>query len=423
MRPIHPKRILLASMVGTAVEFYDFYIYATAVVLVFNAQFFPGGANGRGLLYALATFSIAFYARFIGAIAFGHFGDRLGRKSTLVASLLIMGGSTMCIGLLPTYASIGFWAPLMLCILRFGQGFGLGGEWGGAALLAVENAPYGWRGRYGTAPQQGSPIGFLLANGLVLAITALITPTGFAAWGWRIPFLASAVMVIIGLWIRLKIVETAEFAQAMNTEGALHVPLFAVVRHALAPLLMGILACISCFAVFYIMTVFSLGWGTKVLHYSFPQFLGLQLLAIPCMAVGVHLSGWLADKHFSAAKILMLGTLLTMITGLLLPFMLVVNNMLLVLLWQALAAFSMGIAYGPLASFLPDLFLVRMRYTGVSMAFNAAAILGGGFTPLLTTYLAQQYGIASVGFYLLGASLLSLWGIVRSAQLADKAAA
>src|ERR1700710_429547 len=209
------RRILAASLVGTAVEFYDFYVYATAASLVFGPLFFSAASASTQLLAAYASFGIAFVARPVGALVFGHFGDRIGRKSTLVVSLLLMGGSTVLIGLLPTYASVGWVSPLLLCILRFGQGFGLGGEWGGAALLAVENAPPGYRARYGMAPQLGAPVGFIAANGLFLVLGMLLTPAQFVSWGWRVPFLASAILVAVGLLVRLKITETPAFKAAL----------------------------------------------------------------------------------------------------------------------------------------------------------------------------------------------------------------
>ncbi|MEY4237827.1 MAG: hypothetical protein RL339_428, partial [Pseudomonadota bacterium] len=218
--PLHPlrqhARILTASLVGTAVEFYDFYIYATAAALVFGPLFFPSSDPATQVMLSFMSFGIAFFARPVGAIAFGHFGDRIGRKSTLVASLMLMGGSTLLIAFLPTYAMVGWVAPALLCVLRFGQGFGLGGEWGGAALLAVENAPPGWTARFGAAPQLGAPLGFLAANGLFLLLGLWLTDAEFNAWGWRLPFLFSAVLVIIGLWVRLRIGETPAFQEALD---------------------------------------------------------------------------------------------------------------------------------------------------------------------------------------------------------------
>ena len=274
------RRVLTASLVGTAVEFYDFYIYATAAALVFPSLFFPKSSDSAQLLQSYATFAVAFFARPVGAAVFGHFGDRIGRKSTLVASLMMMGVSTLLIAFLPTYAMVGWTAPFLLCVLRFGQGFGLGGEWGGAALLAVENAPPGWRARFGMFPQLGAPVGFIAANGLFLILGVLLSPEDFQAWGWRLPFLASAILVGLGLWVRLSLSETPAFQKVLAEAEPSHVPLAEVVRRHGGALVGGTFAAIACFAVFYISTAFALGYGVKTLGYSRETFLGVQLGAI-----------------------------------------------------------------------------------------------------------------------------------------------
>ncbi len=282
-------RILTASLVGTAVEFYDFYIYGTAAALVFGPLFFPESSDSAQLMYSFMTFGLAFFARPVGAIVFGHYGDRIGRKSTLVASLMLMGASTLLIAFLPTYAMVGWVAPLLLCILRFGQGFGLGGEWGGAALLAVENAPPGWRSRFGMFPQLGAPVGFIAANGLFLLLGLGLSDADFIAWGWRIPFLLSAVLVALGLWVRLKIGETPDFAEAMEKDAPVAVPLGELFRHHLVPTLAGTFAVVACFAIFYLATSFALAHGTQMLGYPKEQFLLTQLGAILFMAIGIIL--------------------------------------------------------------------------------------------------------------------------------------
>ncbi|WP_267414786.1 MFS transporter, partial [Sphingomonas sp. GC_Shp_4] len=287
MHPPAARRILLASLVGTAVEFYDFYIYATAASLVFGELFFPKGAAGTQQLAAFATLAVAFFARPIGSVVFGHFGDRIGRKSTLVASLLTMGLSTTLVAVLPTYASAGWAAPVALCLLRFGQGFGLGGEWGGAALLAVENAPPGWRARYGMAPQLGAPVGFIAANGLFLLLGLWLTPDQFRDWGWRIPFAISALLVLLGLWIRLKLVETAEFAASLAEAPPPAVPIAEVLRRHAGVTIAGTIGAVACFATYYIATAFVLGYGTKTLGYPMQALLGVQLGAILFMALGI----------------------------------------------------------------------------------------------------------------------------------------
>jgi MFS family permease len=289
------RRVLTASLVGTAVEFYDFYIYATAASLVFGQLFFPSKSASLQQMASFASLGVAFLARPLGAVAFGHFGDRVGRKSTLVASLMLMGGSTLAIAFLPTYAMAGWLAPTLLCLLRFGQGFGLGGEWGGAALLAVENAPPGWRARFGMFPQLGAPVGFIAANGLFLLLGLILTPEQFLAWGWRLPFLGSAALVGVGLWVRLKLTETPAFAAAIAHEAPPAVPLGELLRDHWKATLCGTLAAICCFAVYYLMTAFALGYGVTTLGYSRTAMLSVQLGAILLMAVGIVAAGYWSD--------------------------------------------------------------------------------------------------------------------------------
>ena len=289
------RRILTASLVGTAVEFYDFYIYGTAAALVFGPLFFPSESPSAQLMLSFMSFGLAFFARPVGAIVFGHYGDRIGRKSTLVASLMLMGVSTLLIAFLPTYAMVGWVAPLLLCLLRFGQGFGLGGEWGGAALLAVENAPPGWRSRFGMFPQLGAPVGFVAANGLFLLLGLGLSDSDFADWGWRIPFLLSAVLVGLGLWVRLKIGETPAFADALAQEVPVAVPIGELFRHHLVVTLAGTFAVVACFAIFYLATSFALAHGTTALGYPKEQFLLIQLGAILFMAVGIIFAGYASD--------------------------------------------------------------------------------------------------------------------------------
>ena len=401
------SRILIASLVGTAVEFYDFYIYATAASLVFGPLFFPASSPSAQLLAAYASLALAFFARPLGASVFGHFGDRLGRKSTLVASLLLMGGSTTAIAFLPTYQTIGWIAPLLLCILRFGQGFGLGGEWGGAALLAVENAPPGWRGRFGMFPQLGAPVGFIAANGLFLILGVALTPDQFRDWGWRLPFLASALLVGLGLWVRLTLTETPAFAAALAEAPPPRVPLAALFRDHLRETIAGTFGVVACFAIFYLATAFALGYGTTRLGYSREAFLGVQLGAILFMAGGILVSGWLSDR-FDPRRVLIGGCLGAIVAGALLAPLLGSGSLLLVFLFLALAMLLMGFVYGPLGAWLPGLFPARVRYTGASMAFNVGGILGGALTPIVAEALVGWGGLRLVGLYLSGAALVSL---------------
>jgi len=405
------RRILFASLVGTSVEFYDFYIYATAAALVFGPLFFPAQEPWLQQLGAYASFSVAFFARPLGGLVFGHFGDRLGRKSTLVASLMLMGASTVLIAFLPTYAMIGWVAPLLLCVMRFGQGFGLGGEWGGASLLAVENAPPGWANRYGSFPPMGAPVGFLFANGFFLILGALMSEDQFRDWGWRLPFLASAVLVALGLWVRLRITETPEFVEAGEKAPPPAVPIGELLRDHALPTIAGTMGTIACFALFYISTLFVIGYGTKGLHYDRETFLGVELAAILFMAAGIATAGTIADRT-SAGRMLALGCLVTIPVGLSMPALLVPGSLVSVFGWLAFALFTMGFVYGPLGGWLPSLFPARVRYTGVSVTFNIGGIIGGGLTPLIAETLVKQHGLGAVGYYLAGAALLSLVGLV-----------
>ena len=404
------RRILTASLVGTAVEFYDFYIYGTAAALVFGPLFFPSESPSAQLMLSFMSFGLAFFARPVGAIVFGHYGDRIGRKSTLVASLMLMGISTLLIAFLPTYAMVGWVAPLLLCLLRFGQGFGLGGEWGGAALLAVENAPPGWRSRFGMFPQLGAPVGFIAANGLFLLLGLGLSDSDFAAWGWRIPFLLSAVLVGLGLWVRLKIGETPDFADAMAREAPVAVPIGELFRHHLVVTLAGTFAVVACFAIFYLATSFALAHGTTTLGYPKEQFLLIQLGAILFMAVGIIFAGYASDAS-SAHRVLTWGCGATVLVGFLFGPALASGSWFVVGLGLATALFVMGLVYGPLGDWLTALFPVRVRYTGASVAFNAGGILGGAMAPIVAQALAEHGGTEMVGLYLAIAGIVSWIGL------------
>jgi MFS family permease len=404
--PSH-TRVLVASFVGTTVEFYDFYVYATAAALVFGELFFPAGEAGTQQLAAFATLAVAFFARPVGSLVFGHFGDRVGRKSTLVASLVTMGVSTTLVALLPTYATAGWWAPVLLCILRFGQGFGLGGEWGGAALLAVEHAPPGWRARYGSAPQLGAPAGFIAANGLFLLLGLWLSPAEFREWGWRIPFALSAVLVGLGLWIRLKLTETPEFAAALAEAPPPSVPIAELLRRHAPATLAGTVGAIACFAAYYVGTAFLLGYGTKTLGFTMQEFLLMQLGAILFMAVGIYAAAWLADRHWDERRVLAGGCVATIAVGFTIePLM--DGSATGAFAFLSLTLLAMGFVYGPLGAWLPGLFPARVRYTGASMAFNVAGVIGGGLTPLVAQGLAMRQGLAAVGWYLSAAAAVSL---------------
>jgi metabolite-proton symporter len=401
-----PRRVLFASLAGTTIEFFDFYIYATAAVLVFPKLFFPASDPNTAVFQSLATFAIAFYARPIGSAVFGHFGDRIGRKATLVAALLTMGVSTVAIGFLPSYANAGLLAPALLALLRFGQGFGLGGEWGGAVLLATENAPPGRQAWYGMFPQLGAPIGFILSSGVFLLLTHYLSDGQFIAWGWRVPFLASAVLVLMGLYVRLRIVETAAFRRALQNNERVNVPMAAVVRGHGGRLLLGILATVETFLVFYLMTVFTLTWGTA--HgWTREQFLWLQMGAMVFFAITIPLSAWLADRH-DPRSVLIWATVGMVVFGFAFAPLLGANHAVPVLACLSLGLALMGLTYGPLGAALGSLFPTALRYTGVSLTFNFAGILGGSLTPYAAKWLADHFGLVAVGWYLSGAGVITL---------------
>ncbi len=400
-------RVLFASLVGTTIEFFDFYIYATAAVIIFPHLFFPASSGSAAVLQSLATFAIAFIARPIGAALFGHLGDRIGRKATLVAALLTMGISTVCIGLLPTYAQIGIVAPLLLAVCRLGQGLGLGGEWSGAVLLATENAPEGKRAWYGMFPQLGAPIGFILATGSFLLLSAVIPEQAFMQWGWRIPFIASAVLVIVGLYIRLKLHETPAFQKVLDKQKEVNIPFKEVLTKHTGKLILGTVAAICTFVVFYLTTVFALNWGTTKLGYARGEFLELQLFATLCFAAFIPLSAIFAEKF--GRKTTSIGVCIaSAIFGLFFSSMLESGNTLIVFLFLCTGLAIMGLTYGPIGTVLSELFPTSVRYTGSALTFNLAGIFGASFAPLIATKLAETYGLYAVGYYLTAASLLSL---------------
>ncbi|VVT07648.1 Inner membrane metabolite transport protein YhjE [Sphingomonas sp. EC-HK361] len=408
---VSSRRILTASLVGTAVEFYDFYIYATAAALVFGPLFFPSDSASAQLMLSYASFGLAFVARPVGAIIFGHFGDRLGRKSTLVASLMLMGGSTVAIAFLPTHAQVGWVAPALLCLLRFGQGLGLGGEWGGAALLAVENAPAGRRNTWGMFPPLGAPVGFLAANGFFLLLGFVLTDAQFLAWGWRLPFLASAVLVALGLWVRLKVTETPAFREAAAADALPKVPIATLFAGHARAVLTGTLAVVACFSLFYLATAFALGYGTTALGYSRQAFLAIELVAILFLAAGIIVASVTADRR-GARAMLWIGFAGCALAGALMGPMLASGATVEVFTWLALALFVMGFAYGPLGGWLPSLFPSGVRYTGVSVTFNVGGIIGGALAPIAAQALVERGGIGIVGLYLVAAGILSGAGLL-----------
>ncbi|HRF83814.1 MAG: MHS family MFS transporter [Xanthomonadales bacterium] len=406
-----PRRILFASLIGTTIEFFDFYIYATAAVLVFPHLFFPASEPTAATLQSLATFALAFFARPLGSLLFGHYGDRVGRKATLVAALLTMGISTVLIGLLPTHAQIGVAAPVLLALCRFGQGLGLGGEWGGAVLLATENAPPGRRAWYGMFPQLGAPLGFLCATGVFLLLAHFLDEAQFMAWGWRIPFVASAALVLVGLWVRLRITETPAFRKTLEREERERLPMATVLGKHAGTLVIGTLSLMATFVLFYLMTVFALSWGTSQLGYGRQEFLLLQMIGVLCFAATIPLAAKFADRR-GRRRAMIVATIGIILFGLLFQPLFAPGAEGRVLLFLCLGLGLMGLTYGPCGTILAEMFPTPVRYTGASLAFNLAGILGASPAPYVATRLAGAHGIAAVGYYLSAMAALTLMALL-----------
>lgn len=421
-------------MIGTTVEFYDFYVYSAAAVTVFPQLFFPQQNPTAALLASLATFGLAFVARPVGSILFGHFGDRLGRKSTLVASLLVMGVATFLIGVLPTYHRIGLAAPVLLAVLRFTQGLALGGEWSGAALLATETAKPGRRAAAGIWPQLGAPLGFLLATALFLILLRWLEPAGsdgygpFLAWGWRIPFLLSAVMVGIGLYVRLRLTETPVFAQAIESGQRVGAPIAEVIRGSWRQLIIGTLVMVATYTLFYTVTTWTLSYGTARrppegagLGYGYADFLGLQVIAVLFFAVMLPIAGALADR-FGRRPVLLVFTAGIMLYGTTFGAFLGPNSSAGMVLGFLIAGMTlMGLAFGPMSAVLPELFPTNVRYTGSGVSYNAASILGAAVAPFIATWLATEHGVRWVGVYLSVAAACSFIALVVMRETRDTA--
>ncbi len=401
------QRILFASLIGTTIEFFDFYIYATAAVLVFPTLFFPKQNPTTAMLQSFATFALAFFARPLGSAVFGHFGDRVGRKATLVTALLTMGVSTVLIGLLPTYASIGVLAAALLALCRFGQGLGLGGEWGGAVLLATENAPPGKSAWYGMFPQLGAPLGFLCSTGVFLLISTYLSNAQFLLWGWRVPFLASALLVLVGLYIRLRLVETPAFERTLAQGERVRVPFLVVCGKHARELILGTLGATTTFVVFYLMTVFALSWATAALKFARVDYLIMQMIGVLFFGATIPLSAMVADR-IGGRMMLIIATIAIMVFGFLFEPLFGRHDSVKVLLFVALGFSLVGLTYGPLGSALAGLFPTPVRYTGTSLTFNLAGILGASLAPLIATHLSSTYGLAFVGYYLSAAGLVTL---------------
>ncbi|WP_421591475.1 MFS transporter [Shinella sp. M27] len=409
-----PARVLFASLVGTTIEFFDFYVYATAAVLVFPTLFFTNNDPTTALLASFATFSIAFFARPLGAIVFGHYGDRIGRKATLVAALLTMGVSTVIIGLLPSYETIGVLAPLLLALCRFGQGFGLGGEWGGAVLLATENAPPGKRSWYGMFPQLGAPVGLFLSSGIFWLLLHVMSQETLLAWGWRIPFVASIVLIAVGLWVRLSITETPAFQKAIEKQERVEVPVVELFRNHKRSLVLGTFVALATFVLFYIGSAYLLSYNVKVLGIPFVEALEVQLLGSVLFGIFIPIAGKLAER-FGRREVLILTTVLIGVFSFFLPG-LMTGGEASIFVFVIFAMALMGMTYGLIGTALAAPFPTTVRYTGSSITFNFAGIFGASLAPYIATWLQANYGMTYVGYYLGIAAVITLACILLSGK-------
>ena len=421
-----PLKVALASMVGTAIEFFDYYIYAAAAVLVFNTQFFHSGDPLSDDLLSLSTLALAFFARPIGSALFGHFGDKIGRKKTLVASLVLMGGSTVVIGLLPTYSQIGIWAPILLCICRVGQGIGLGGEWGGAALVATENAPEGKRAWYGTFPQLGAPIGLFVANATFFLVSYFWGQQALVEWAWRIPFISSLALVLVGLYVRLTLHESHVFIEAEEKGKKLKAPVSVVFTKHFKPMVIGTFIMVATYSLFYIMTAFAQAYSRTSATLSeagYPMglgipantFTGLLLMSAIIFAIFISISGLYADK-IGRRKWLIWTTVSILIFALCMPLFLGNGTPTSVFAFLVIGMALMGMTFGPMAALLPELFPTEVRYSGASLAYNIASIIGATIAAMISLKINALYGLMGVGIYLAINAFLTLLALLASKE-------
>ena len=421
-----PFKVALASMVGTAIEFFDYYIYAAAAVLVFNTQFFHSGDPLSDDLLSLSTLALAFFARPIGSALFGHFGDKIGRKKTLVASLVLMGGSTVVIGLLPTYSQIGIWAPILLCICRVGQGIGLGGEWGGAALVATENAPEGKRAWYGTFPQLGAPIGLFVANATFFLVSYFWGQQALVEWAWRIPFVSSLALVLVGLYVRLTLHESHVFVEAEVKGKKLKAPVSVVFTKHFKPMVIGTFIMVATYSLFYIMTAFAQAYSRTPATLSeagYPMglgipantFTGLLLMSAIVFAIFISISGLYADK-IGRRKWLIWTTVSILIFALCMPLFLGNGTPASVFAFLVIGMALMGMTFGPMAALLPELFPTEVRYSGASLAYNIASIIGATIAAMISLKINALYGLMGVGIYLAINAFLTLLALLASKE-------
>ncbi|GAA4749853.1 MFS transporter [Actinomycetospora chibensis] len=401
------RRIAIASMTGTVIEFYDFFIYGTAAALVFNKVFFPSLGAAAGTALALATFGVAFVARPFGSVLFGHFGDKLGRKRTLVTTLLLMGLSTLAIGLLPTTGAIGIAAPILLVLLRILQGLAVGGEWAGATLLTAENSPGKTRGKYALFPQLGPSLAFALASATFLVTALTMSNESFLAWGWRVPFIGSVVLVAVGLYVRLAITETAAFMAREKTTST-RMPVMEVLSTHTGRVLLGAGSTMAVFAFFYIGVTYLTSYGTQELGLPRTTVLAMGIIGGLVFAA-TTIAGAILSDRVGRRKMIIIGNASAIVGGIIAFPILDIGTAWAFGLGLSVVLGVVGIAYGPQGAQLPELFPTHYRYTGAGMAYNLAGVLGGGVVPLVATALVAGLGSSlAIGVLLAGLSVISL---------------
>jgi MFS family permease len=414
------RRVAVASAVGSIIEFYDFTVYATASALVFSKAFFPSLGAAAGSVVALATFGVAFVMRPLGALLFGHVGDKIGRKTTLVWTLILMGLATVGVGLLPTAASIGIAAPILLTILRCVQGLAMGGEWAGASLMTAENAASHQRGRYGIAPQLGPSFGFILSSLTFLAISLTLAPAAFASWGWRLPFFASAILIIVGLVVRFTLEETPEFSDAKRQErpSSDRFPVVELFSRQWRELALATGATTAIFALFYIAVAYIPSYATSTLKIPQSAVLIAGIAGGIALTVTVVVSAIWSD-HAGRKKVLIVGNFCLLAAALAVFPILSATSFASLLVGLIVLQAAVGLAYGPLAAYLPELFATRHRYTGAGLAYNFATVLGAAVSPLISDLLIRQVGLGMLMVYLAAVCVVTLVCLFFSRETAN----
>ncbi|BBL79701.1 MFS transporter [Rubrobacter xylanophilus] len=410
------RQVALASFIGTAIEWYDFFLYGTAAALVFGQLFFPEQDPLIGTLLAFATYGVGFFARPVGGIVFGHYGDRVGRKTMLVLSLLIMGVATFLIGLLPTYAQVGVLAPVLLVILRLLQGLGVGGEWGGAVLLATEHSPTGRRGYYGAWPQMGVPAGLLLSTLVFAIFSGTLSEEAFLAWGWRIPFLLSIALVVVGLFIRLKIMETPAFQRVKDTRTEARMPIIDVIRTYPKNVLLAMGMRIAENGVFYILTAFVLTYVEQQVGLDRQVGLNGVIIAAAIGLLAIPFWGALSDR-IGRRPVYMWGAAFSLLMAF--PFFWLLNTGIAPLVWVAIVlgvCVGHNAMYGPQAAFFSELFGTRVRYSGASLGYQLASVLAGGLSPFIAVALLAAFGYVAVALYMIGMCLITIVSVVLATE-------